>query len=207
MQKINKSEEFWDKKANYFDREERSDEPTYLKIIEMTQKHLDVNNVVLDFGCATGRMAIEIADKVKKVHGIDISSKMIEAAKINAANISNTDFEQLTIFDKKLEKGSFDVILGFYILHLVEDTPKVIMRMNELLTPGGLLISATPCLGETAFLNILLSLGNKIGLVPDIKSFKISDLENSIANGNFEIVETECLSQKGQQQFIVAKKI
>ncbi len=32
------------------------------------------------------------------------------------------------------------MILGFYILHLLEDTPKVMKRMNELLKPGGLII-------------------------------------------------------------------
>ena len=80
-------------------------------------------------------------------------------------------------------------------------------RMNELLKPGGLIISATPCMGEKIFLCILLSLVSKIGLIPKIRSFKISELEDSIANGNFEIVETECLHQRSQQYFISAKKV
>ena len=29
----------------------------------------------------------------------------------------------------------------------MEDTPKVMQRINELLKPGGLFISATPCMG------------------------------------------------------------
>lgn len=81
-------------------------------------------------------------------------------------------------------------------------------RINELLKPGGLIISATPCMGEKkTFLSTLLLLLSKIGLVPNTRSFKISELEDSIVNGNFEIVETECLHQSGQQYFIVAKKI
>ncbi|VVB51778.1 Ubiquinone biosynthesis O-methyltransferase [uncultured archaeon] len=204
---MNKSEKFWDRMAKYLDREERKDEPTNVKIIEKTRNRLKISDNVLDYGCGTGTAAIEIAGSVKTVKGIDISSKMIEAAKRKTVEhkVKNIDFAQTTIFDEKLRKGSFDVILCFYLLHLVEDTPKVMQRINELLKPGGLIISATPCIRET-FLGVLLSLVSKIGLIPPITSFKISELEDSIANGNFEIVETECLHKSGQKYFIVAKK-
>jgi 2-polyprenyl-3-methyl-5-hydroxy-6-metoxy-1,4-benzoquinol methylase len=209
MNTRNKSEKFWDRMAKYFDREERKDEPTNIKIIEKTKKYLKISDTVLDYGCGTGTAAIEIASSVKIVNGIDISSKMIEAAKEKTVErkVKNIDFAQTTIFDEKLKTGSFDVILCFYLLHLVEDTPKVMQRINELLKPGGLIISATPCMGEKTFLSILLSLVSKIGLIPKFRSFKSSELEDSIVNGNFEIVETECLHQSGQQYFIVAKKI
>ncbi|MCZ7383137.1 MAG: class I SAM-dependent methyltransferase [Candidatus Methanoperedens sp.] len=163
---------------------------------------------VLDYGCGTGTAAIEIAGSVKTVNGIDISSKMIEAAKGKTVEhkVKNIDFEQTTIFDEKLQKGSYDVILCFYLLHLVDDTPKVMQRINELLKPKGLLISVTPCIRGT-FLGVLLSPVSKIGLIPPIKSFKISELEDLMTDGNFEIVENECLHKSGQQYFIVAKKI
>ncbi|HMB45984.1 MAG TPA: class I SAM-dependent methyltransferase [Candidatus Methanoperedens sp.] len=51
-------------------------EQIHIKIVEKAKKHLKVGDIVLDCGCATGTVAIEIADNVKKVHGIDISSKM-----------------------------------------------------------------------------------------------------------------------------------
>ena len=132
---------------------------------------------------------------------------MIEAAKGKTVErkVKDIDFTQTTVFDEKLEKGSFDVILCFNLLHLVEDMPKVMQRINELLKPGGLIISATPCIRGT-FLGVLLSPVSKIGLIPPITSFKISELEDSISNGNFEIVETECLHQRSQQYFIAAKK-
>jgi 2-polyprenyl-3-methyl-5-hydroxy-6-metoxy-1,4-benzoquinol methylase len=146
---------------------------------------------------------------VKLIHAIDISSKMIEIAKNKADNrkIQNIDYTYSTIFNEKYKSGSFDVILAFYILHLLEDNPKTIQRINDLLKPGGLIITVTPCIGEKIFLNISLSLLSKIGLIPDIKSFKANELEDSIANGNFEIIENECFHQGIPQYFIVAKKI
>lgn len=206
---MNKTEKFWDKMANYYDRIEKKDELTYIKIIEETKKYLKTSDVVLDYGCGTGLMSNEIAGNVKVIRAIDISSKMIEIAKIKACQrkIENIDYTHSTIFDERYKRGSFDVILCFYILHLLDDSPKVMKRINELLKPGGLIISATPCMGEITFLSIGLSLVSKIGLIPKFRSFKTSELEDSIANGNFEIVETECLHQSGKQYFIVAKKI
>ncbi len=207
MNTHNKSEKFWDRMAKYFDREERKDEPTNIKIIEKTRNRLKISDNVLDYGCGTGTAAIEIASSVKTVKGIDISSKMIEAAKGKTVDrkVKNIDFAQTTIFDEKLETGSFDVILCFNLLHLVEDTPKVMQMINELLKPGGLIISATPCIRGT-LLGVLLSPVSKIGLIPPITSFKISELEDLMTDGNFEIIETECLHKSGQQYFIVAKK-
>lgn len=193
--------------AKYFDRAERKDEPINNKIIEKTRTFLKISDNVLDYGCGTGTVAIEIAGSVTIVHGIDISSKMIDVAKEKTLEhkVKNIDLAQTTIFDEKLETGSFDVILCFYLLHLVEDTPKVMQRINELLKPGGLFLSATPCMRGT-FLGVLLSPVSKIGLIPQITSFKITELEDSIASEYFEIIETECLNQRSQQYFIAAKR-
>jgi 2-polyprenyl-3-methyl-5-hydroxy-6-metoxy-1,4-benzoquinol methylase len=159
-------------------------------------------------------MAFEIADNAKKIHGIDISPRMIDAARKKAAErkIENVDFAHSTIFDERYKKESFDVILAFNILHFLEDTLKVMKRINELLKPGGLIISVTPCLGEKkSFINIfmflLVFLQTKLGMVPYIRFFRISEFEDLIANGNFQIVETESLHSIAEQYFIVAKKI
>lgn len=206
---MNQSEKFWDKMANKYDQEEKKDELTYIKIIEKIKKYLKLSDVVFDYGCGTGKISNEIAGNVKEIYANDISSKMLEIAKTKAdgLKIENIEYAHSTIFDERYKKGSFDVILVFYVLHLLEDTPKVIQRTNELLKPGGLIISVTPCMGEKTFLRKLLFILSKIGLVPNIRSFKISELIELIDNGNFMKVETECLRQSSQEYFVVAKKI
>ena len=210
---MNKTEKFWDNVSNKFDKRSQKIDQTEIKTLENTKKYLNVNDIVLDYGCAIGTMAIEIADNVKKIHGIDISPKMIDAAKRKAAErkIQNIHFAQSTIFDERYKRESFDVILAFNILHFLEDTQKVMTRINELLKPKGLIISVTPCLGEKkSFINILIFLlvflQTKMGMVPYIRFFRISEFEDSIANANFQIVETESLHSPGEQYFIVAKK-
>ncbi len=195
MDSHNQAEKFWDRIANNYDKEEKKDTQTYSHIFEKTRKYLKGSDVVLDYGCGTGLVSNEIAGNVKMVYAIDISSKMIEIAKNKATGreIENIDYAYSTIFNDRYKNGSFDVILAFYILHLSDDSQRVIQRVNELLKPGGLFISATPCMGDKLILNKLLSIASKIGIVPKIKSFKFPDLEGLIKKENFEIIETECL--------------
>jgi len=210
---MEKTEKFWDMIAIDFDKQTGNRiEQNHFKTVEKAKKHLSVGDVVLDYGCATGTITIGIADSVKKVYGIDISSKMIDAAKRKAVErkIENIDFVQSTIFDERHKRASFDVILAFNVLHLLEDTKKIMKRMNELLKPGGFFISSTVCMGDKkTSINILLFLLIKTGIIPSMRFFKIYELEGSIANGNFQIVETESLSNIGSQpnHFIVAKKL
>ncbi len=74
---MKKSEGFWDKVANIYDKVEKRDEQIYINIIERTKKYLKISDTVLDFGCGTGLISNEIADDVKMIHAIDISSNMI----------------------------------------------------------------------------------------------------------------------------------
>lgn len=207
---MNKSEKFWDRMAAQFDKRDKHFEQTHRQSVENAKKHLHAGDIVLDYGCATGTVAIEIAGQVKEVHGIDISSKMIAAAKRKATErkIENVDFAQTTIFAEKYEKESVDAVLAFNIMHLLDDEPKVVRRINELLKPGGLFISITVCMGEEkSFLRILLSLLTKLGGIPYLQFFKTPELENSITNNNFKIIETEILAHNPTNYFIAAKKI
>jgi 2-polyprenyl-3-methyl-5-hydroxy-6-metoxy-1,4-benzoquinol methylase len=193
--------------AKNYDREEEKDEPTRSKVIERSQKYLKIGDTVLDFGCGTGLFCHEIAEDVKMIHAIDISSKMIEIAenKGKERKIVNIEYFHSTIFDDKFEKGSYDVILTFYILHLLDDSGKALQRINELLKPGGLLISSTPCISEkNRLISILFSLLSKIHLVPKIRSFKFLELEELISKGNFEIIDTEIVHHP--EFFVIAKK-
>lgn len=207
---MNKSEKFWDRTASTYDQEEKKDAQTYVTVIEKTKKYLKNSDVVLDFGCGTGLISNEIADQVTMIHAIDTSSNMIEIArkKAEGRRIENIDHTHSTLFNERCETGSFDVILAFHVLHLVDDAHVIMQRINELLKPGGLLISVTPCMGEKgAFLSSLLSLGSKTGLLPKIRAFKIDELENVIAQETFDMVENECLHRSSQEYFIVARKI
>ncbi|MFH1526570.1 MAG: class I SAM-dependent methyltransferase [Bacteroidota bacterium] len=208
IESLNKVEKFWDRTASSYDKEEKKDEKIYLQLIEKSKVYLKLTDFVLDFGCGTGLVSNEIANSARKIHAIDLSSKMIDIAKNKAEKreIFNIEYMHSTIFDSRLKKGTFDIILAFYVLHLVEDTQAVIQRINELLKPGGFIISATPCMGEKLLLSRIFSIFSKVGIVPRIKSFKLYDLEQSLTDANFTIVEDDKLVGTSNQYFTVAKK-
>jgi 2-polyprenyl-3-methyl-5-hydroxy-6-metoxy-1,4-benzoquinol methylase len=206
---VYKSEKFWDRIAKNFDKPIKPEKQKVSKLAEQSKKFLKKADVVLDYGCATGTISIDILDFVKEVQGIDISSKMIEVAERKAVErkIENIKFTQSNIFDERYKCESFNIILGFNILHLLEDENKILQKIHKLLKPEGLFISATPCLAEQKLLlGTIISIGSKLRLVPKIKLYKISDLERIITEGNFQIVETKEISPSPTNYFVVAKK-
>jgi 2-polyprenyl-3-methyl-5-hydroxy-6-metoxy-1,4-benzoquinol methylase len=218
--KMNISAKFWDQAAKNFEQQEEQDPQMHIKNVENAIKYLDASDLVLDFGCATGRKALELAEYVNQILGIDISPKMVAAAKRNAAErkIQNVDFAQATIFDKQFQKESFDATLAFGILHLLKDPSKAIQRINELLKPGGWFISSTACMGDDKIIptvmNSLLFVPGRLGIFPYLRFLKIPELEQSITNGKFQIVETETLTFRPTNdpayivgRFIAAKKV
>ncbi|UCG68371.1 MAG: hypothetical protein JSV09_11205, partial [Thermoplasmata archaeon] len=95
----------------------------------------------------------------------------------------------------------------------LEDHKQVLQRINELLKPGGLFISVTPCLKEKmAIINrFQLSFYRLLIIIrafPNILTrFKIPELEELITRGNFQIIETENIFHRMTSYFVAAKKI
>ncbi len=117
---MNELEKFWDRAADSYERTERRFEQGHIKIIENAKKHLKKDDIVLDYGCGPGTKTLEIAGNVKKIYGIDISARMIEAAKRKAIErgIGNVDFVQETIFTERYKGGTFDAIAALLAVNL-----------------------------------------------------------------------------------------
>lgn len=93
------SQAFWDSRAEEFNLRVNTSEgeKRLNKILKLltSQGILTGEGDVLDIGCGPGKYAIEIAKKAKSVIGVDISPRMIEYAKENAAieRLFNMEFK------------------------------------------------------------------------------------------------------------------
>ncbi len=207
-------QKFWDKQAKRYDQAEKQFATVYSYIISKTSKYLNLNDNVLDYGCATGSKSLELAAKVQHIHGLDISTEMINEAirKKSELKISNISFSQGTIFDSNLEKNSFDTIIAYGIIHLLEENQKVIQRIHELLKQGGLFISTTACMKDKMAIKTRIEVTlfifmKRLGIFPlHLNMFKSSDIEKIIMDQNFIIIETEKIKDGIPAIFIIARK-
>ena len=207
---MDKASKFWDRLANRYSRQQISDPAMYEKKLAMTQSHLTEECNVLEFGCGTGSTALIHAPKVKHLLAIDFSTKMIEIAKEKAreSQVSNLEFRCATLSDLPEEEQSFDAVLALNVLHLMDDPRAGIERVHELLEPGGLFVSSTPCLTAlNPVLRFALSIGGAIGLLPKLQFFNQSDLSSWIEDSGFAIVERLEPAKKLGACFLIARKI
>jgi 2-polyprenyl-3-methyl-5-hydroxy-6-metoxy-1,4-benzoquinol methylase len=204
---------FWDFQSRNYEEESRKYAGLHLRILENTRKYLKGSYTVLDYGCATGKITCELAGQVREIHGLDFSRKMIAAARRKAteSGIENVDFKQATIFDQVYQEESFDVVLALGILHLLKDPQKAIERIHALLGPGGLFVSSTASMADSYSVlnqvNRFASILSRLGIFPHMRFFRIPELEGSITQASFQILETESLpfdSESGDEQYIIA---
>ena len=62
---------FWDKRTQKYNDDIEKHDAVYSQTIESTKLLLSTSDVVLDLGCASGELSLDIAPHVQRVHGID----------------------------------------------------------------------------------------------------------------------------------------
>ncbi|MEL6125858.1 MAG: class I SAM-dependent methyltransferase [Pseudomonadota bacterium] len=206
---MTKQERFWDWIANRYARSPVKDEAAYQRKLAITQSHFTPESDVLEFGAGTGTTAIHHAPKVRHIHAIDISSKMIEIAeeKTRAAGVENITYEQANMDSMILPDASYDVVLGMSILHLVSDRDDAISKVHMTLRVGGVFISSTVCMAESfSMFRFIGPIGYRLGLLPLLRIFNKDQLESSILAAGF-VIEESWRQENSPAVFIVARKV
>ena len=81
---------------------------------------LQGSEVVLDFGCGSGRLSYWIAPLVKKVIGLEISPEMIDMAERNRTS-KNVEFMLYDGVHFPVFQYSFDLVLSVGVLQLIRE--------------------------------------------------------------------------------------
>ena len=207
--------EFWDKIAKKYAKSPIEDMDAYTYTLERTRSYLSPKDGILEVGCGTGSTALLLAGDVRKITASDLSGNMIQVGskKAQDQSVKNVEFVTAELFDNAIEKGPYDAVLAFNLLHLLDDTPAAIRRINGLLKPGGTFISKTVCLpGSGAplkfrLIKMILPLMQLIGKAPYVKFMEIKELEEIISSGGFRIIETGNYPASPPSRYIVARKM
>ena len=200
---------FWDNTAAKYAASPVKNQQAYEATLARTRSYLTKDDTVLELGCGTGTTALLLADSVKHIVATDISANMIDIAQEKATDqrATNVTFRQAELFEAARAERTYDVVMAFNLLHLVEDTEAAMRRFNELLKPGGLFISKTICLGESRMpWMAVIFVMRLFGFAPFVRSLKIAELEAMVADAGFQIIETGLYPANRANRFIVAKK-
>jgi 2-polyprenyl-3-methyl-5-hydroxy-6-metoxy-1,4-benzoquinol methylase len=97
---------------------------------------------VVDFGCGTGVLTVEMARWAKRVVAIDANSEVLGKAKERAqrSGVGNVTFLREDLHRLSLPDGRKDLVVISQSLHHVEDPGTVLAEGARILKPGGRLV-------------------------------------------------------------------
>jgi ubiquinone/menaquinone biosynthesis C-methylase UbiE len=94
---------------------------------------------VLELGCGDGDITLQLLDRGASVVAIDISPRTVEVARARVERFLPHASAAVTVAaveDTRLEEGSFDLVVGKWILHHV-DVDAAATEIRRVLRPGG----------------------------------------------------------------------
>ncbi|HAA55204.1 MAG TPA: SAM-dependent methyltransferase [Myxococcales bacterium] len=206
---MDRAERFWDRFAAKYAAKPVDEPDAYEIKLAKTRQYFTPETQVLEFGCGTGTTAVTHAPYVHRIVAVDISQKMVDICKENAkrAEVENVEFLKGTLFDVPETFGSFDVVLGLSILHLVDDLDAHIQKVHGLLKPGGIFVSNSACIAQVNWLmKLFFPVGAALGLLPELNAFDAQTLTGSLQKAGFTIIEDLTLNKGELTHFIIAKK-
>ena len=199
---MSKGIKFWDKQAEKFN---KSGDKESRKLVERSIPYLTSETKLLDFACGTGQSTNLFAELVDHATGIDYSEQMIRLASENKKD--NTSFLTGSLDHKALEMASFDVVVAFNVLHLIDDVTHISTQIFDLLKPGGFFISYSACVPKKNTIMVkMIKLFSKLGLFPSFYPLTSTRLLNQLMKVGFDKERTEIDLGKIENNFIVLKK-
>lgn len=200
---------FWDKIARKYAAKPVDDVAAYERTLARTRAYLTPDDKVLEFGGGTGTTALKLSGAVGHITATDISPEMIAIAneKLADQGPGNVTFAVGTLEDPAPEEP-YDAVLGFNILHLLQDVPGALAAIRARLKPGGVFISKTGAVAEANWFlrTLMIPAMQLIGKAPYVNSLRLVDIDRLIAEAGFEIIETETFQGMAPTRLVIARR-
>ena len=134
--------EFYTRFGDSFSATRQRIQPGVRRVLEM----LGGDQAILDLGCGNGELARELAKRGHRGSylGVDFSVPLLREAKpqpqVSSAKFLEIDLTQLSKTNSLLERGPWDVITAFAVLHHIPSTQirlDILRTVHDLLTENG----------------------------------------------------------------------
>jgi arsenite methyltransferase len=201
---------FWNQLAERYAAQPVKDVRAFDRKKAITREHLRPRSTVLEIGCGTGSLALEMSRDVGHIHAVDVSAEMTQIAerKQAAQGVTNVTFHTGTL-DAVLPQlpTEFDAVWAYSILHLVDDRADTLKTAFELLKPGGTFVSSNVCLAGTWVpYRTLIAVMRWFGKAPHVDCYDRKVILREIAEAGFTDIEEKDVGTSRLVAFIVANK-
>jgi SAM-dependent methyltransferase len=96
---------------------------------------------VLEVGCGMGRFTLMLAERGVRVEGLDLSPGLLDRLRAFGGARYDIPLHCADALEPPATlNGSFDVVLGFFVLHHLKDLHRAVAAMSRMLKPGGRLV-------------------------------------------------------------------
>ncbi len=120
----------------------------------------NIQQTILDLGCGTGTLTVQLSDLCSKVIGVDSSPNMIDKAKKQFGNIEFMVCDALELpFDEE-----FDVVFSNAVFHWINDHNTLLKNIHKVLKVQGLLVCEFGASGNIATIeNAFTKVSQRLG--------------------------------------------
>ena len=194
--------EYWSKRASIFDKSscDMDKKCSLDNKMDWVIGQFNDTDTTLEIGCGTGIYSALIANKVKNLIATDMSSEMLELARIKLNQYDNVEIRPEDCYAISYEDNTFDSILLANLIHIVTDPLSVLKESRRVLKKGGRIIIVSYTFYGLSFIQKIIAIFHYIknfGLPPSSgKMLSPADLSKIAEDAGFSVRESKLMGDK-----------
>lgn len=164
-------------------------------------KHLDINpdDIILDVGCGGGINVKRMAEKAKKVYGIDYSIESVNLSReVNYQEIydGKVEIQKGNVKSLPYDDNTFDIVTAFETVYFWPDIEKCFGEVKRVLKPGGTFLIGMESNGSD---NLMMKVSEKL---IDMNVYDDEQITRFLTNNQFSEITVYLRDGKNKQEII-----
>lgn len=213
--------QFWDHIAEDYAKRPLPQPEATARKLAYTRGLLRPDHRLLDLGCGTGTILLELAPSVAEAVGRDVSPAMIVIAErkareaLAAAEAAGAPAPGRVRFEaapagllEGVPDATYDCVCAYNLLHLVPDPAALVGAIHRVLKPGGSIVTSTPCLGGTWLppYPLILPVMRWLGKAPPVLLLTADELRRLHSEAGFVEIQAPDVGNIAPGVFIAARR-
>lgn len=164
-------------------------------------KHLDIqsDDVILDVGCGGGININRMAEKAKKVYGVDYSIESVKLSReVNREYIEQGKVEVLegNVQSLPFDDESFDIVTAFETIYFWPDIEKCFGEVKRVIKPGGIFLIGMESNGSD---NLVMKVSEKL---IDMTVYNDDEVSQFLKNNDYSEITVYLRDAKNKQEIV-----